>query len=344
MNALNNKIDSDTGNWRPEVVSGAAPPPEPLPPSPSARLHTGLALSSGGAKGLAHIGVIQVLEENGITVDVVAGCSMGAYVAAVWAFGYDGAQLEKLACELEGRWGLLRLIDPVFPPRQGFIRGSAVKKRLKDSIGDAQFSDLKRPLRVVATDLGTLQRVVFSSGDVAAAVHASTAIPGVCVPVRIGENTYMDGGITDPLPADVLKEMGVQRIIAVNTIPTPAYMLCCLEREREQREARPRHVRFLKALNRRFNYFARGNILSNLVNSFYGAQMSVAEAGCRHAHLVMRPLACDSRWHDFTNPRKYIALGRRIAKEHLDEIKALLKRDDSSHELEPAQNTMAAAA
>src|SRR5213594_3911668 len=80
------------------------------------RYRVGLALSSGGAKGLAHIGVIQVLEENGIKVDIIAGCSMGAYVAAVWACGYDGYFMEKLAREVEGRWGLWKLLDPVIPP------------------------------------------------------------------------------------------------------------------------------------------------------------------------------------------------------------------------------------
>ncbi|MBI2948567.1 MAG: patatin-like phospholipase family protein [Verrucomicrobia bacterium] len=304
----------------------------------------GLALSSGGAKGLAHIGVIQVLEENGIPVDVVVGCSMGAYVAAVWATGHNGVQMEKLAREIEGRWGWLPLIDPVFPPRAGFIRGEAVKKRLKKSVGDAEFGGLARPLRIVATNLTTLERVVFSSGEVAAAVHASCAIPGLCVPVKIGTETYIDGGITDPLPVDVLREMGVDRILAVNTIPTPAYLGCCREMEREQSELRPKRGWFLRAVNRHLNYFAHGNILDNLLHAFYGAQMSVAEAACRQAHLVLRPLACDASWHDFTHPAKYIALGRRVAEEHLDEIKSLLRAPESSDEHTSSQLAMAAAA
>ncbi|MBI3875900.1 MAG: patatin-like phospholipase family protein [Verrucomicrobia bacterium] len=344
MNALDERIKSESAF--PETGTFSRPPasPQPVLSESSAHPRLGLALSSGGAKGLAHIGVIQVLEENGIEVDVVSGCSMGAYIAAIWAFGYDGQHLERLARELEGRWGLLHLIDPVIPPRRGFIRGVAVKNRLKKSIGDAQFSDLKHPLRVVATDLNTLQHVVFSSGEVASAVHASIAIPGLCVPVRIGGETYFDGGITDPMPADVLREMNVERVIAVNTIPTPAYMQCCLEWEREQRALRRRRFIVWKLLRRYFNYFARGNILSNLLNSFYGAQMSVAEAGCRCADLVLRPLACDAYWHDFTHPGKYIALGRRVAEEHLDEIKALIGRKDSSYEPNAALNSMAVAA
>jgi NTE family protein len=301
----------------------------------------GLALSSGGAKGLAHIGVIQVLEENGIEVDVVAGCSMGAYVAAVWGYGCDGSTMEKLAREVEGRLWVWRLVDPVFPPREGFIRGRSIKRRLQNTIGDARFSELARPIRVVATNVYTLDRVVFSSGDVASAVHASVAIPGVCAPVVIDGETYVDGGIADPIPVDVLEEMGIDRIIAVNTIPTPAYMRCCLEMEREQEALYGRRRAFLKALNRQVNYFAPGNILDIMMRAVHGAQIRVAEEACRHADVVLRPLGMDARWYEFDKPCKYIELGRRAAEEHLDEIKALVCRREMPHEHESAHNQMA---
>lgn len=300
----------------------------------------GLALSAGGARGLAHIGVFQVLEEQGIDVDVVAGCSMGSYVGAVWAFGHDGAVMEKLAREVEHRWGLFELIDPFILPRQGFLRGEKVKSRLKRSIGDVHFSELMRPLRVVATNLDTLERAVFSNGEVAAAVHASSAIPGACAPVRIGDETYVDGGIADPLPVDVLEEMGIERIIAINTIPTAAYLRCRHELERERAERRGRRVSKLKSwLNQYVNYFAPGNILDIILRSFHGAQMRVAEESCRRADLVLRPLAFDGRWHDFRRPGKYIAIGRREAEEHLPEIKALVTRKE--HENQPAEDPVA---
>ena len=308
------------------------------------RCRIGLALSSGGAKGLAHIGVIQVLEENGIEVDAVAGCSMGAYVAAVWGFGCDGTVMEKLAREVEGRWGIWRLIDPVFPPREGFVRGQAVKSRLQRTIGDAHFSELARPIRVVATNLYTLDRAVFSSGDVASAVHASIAIPGVCAPVVIDGESYVDGGIADPMPVDVLEDMGIDRIIAVNTIPTPAYMRCCLEMEREQQALYGRRHNFLKGLNRRINYFAPGNILDIMMRAVHGAQIRVAEEACRHAEVVLRPLAMDAHWYEFDKPAKFIAMGRRVAEEHLNEIKALARARETPYEHQTAHNTMAAVA
>lgn len=297
----------------------------------------GLALSSGAAKGLSHIGVIQVLEENGIDVDVVAGSSMGAYVGAIWNTGRDGQQLEAVAREMESRWAFLRLIDPVFPPRRGFVRGYAVKRRLQKSIGHIRFAELFRPLHVVATNLATLERVVFARGEVADAVHASIAVPGVCVPVTLGEETYVDGGIVDPLPVDVLRELGVGRIIAVNAIPTSDRIKYCLQAERElaqlTRKKSREIVRKLIPVDEHLNYFARGNILDILMRSIHGAQISMSESLGRQADIVLRPRICDDRWLDFRNPGPFIAAGRQIAERHLPEIRALVERKTAQHEL-----------
>jgi NTE family protein len=305
------------------------------------RCRIGLALSAGGAKGLAHIGVIQVLEENGIEVDVIAGSSMGAYVASVWAMGCDGQAMEKLAREVEGRWGRWKLIDPAFPPRKGFIRGEAVIGRLRKTIGDAHFSDLARPLRIVATNLNTLDRVVFCSGEVTKAVHASAAIPGVCVPVEMDGETYIDGGVAEPLPVDVLAEMGVDKIIAVNALPPSAFLRCCREKEKEQAEILRKTPGALNLVNRQVNYFANGNILDILMSAVHGAQIRVAEQAGRKASIVLRPCAIDSQWHDFNHPGKYIELGRQVALQHLDELKALVRKPIPRHENERVNNSLA---
>jgi NTE family protein len=306
----------------------------------------GLALSSGAAKGFAHIGVIQVLEENGIDVDVVAGASMGAYVGSIWAYGCEGPELERVAREMESRWALWSLIDPVFPPRQGFLRGYAVKKRLMRSIGDSHFSELVRPLRVVAGNLATLERVVFSSGEVAEAVHASVAVPGICVPITIGGETYIDGGIVDPLPVDVLREMGVSRIIAVDVIPTPDRIRYGLQLERElaQSNVKPLRRFFRKALplNQQLNYFAPGNLFEILMRSIQGAQIRVAEASCQMADIVLRPDIGSDRWADCAKPGGFISLGREIALRYLAEIKALVHRKESCYEREFTPESVAA--
>src|SRR6185436_498128 len=108
-----------------------------------------------------------------------------------------------------------------------------VKERLMRSIGNARFGDLLRPIRVVAGNLATLERIIFSGGEVATAVHASIAVPGICVPVNIDGEACVDGGIVDPLPVDVLRDMGVARVIAVDAIPTPDRIRYAIEAEQE---------------------------------------------------------------------------------------------------------------
>lgn len=307
----------------------------------------GLALSSGGAKGLAHIGVIQVLEENGLDVDVVVGSSMGSYVGSIWTSGHDGEKLEALAREMEVKWAMWKLMDPVLVPWQGLVRGYAIKRRLQRTIGSAQFADLVRPFRVVAAHLDTMARKVFSTGDVATAVHASIAVPGICVPVRIGEDVYVDGGIVDPVPTDVLQEMGVGKIIAVNTIPTPERIQQCLQAERELARLHPKKSRpFIRKLlpsKMYINHYTDGNVLEILMHSTHGAQMRLAVASSRRADVVLHPDICDDRWMDFRNPGLYIKAGREVALQHLDQIKTLLKEKGASHEHEPAPKILAKA-
>jgi NTE family protein len=311
-----------------------------------ARCRVGLALSSGGAKGYAHAGVIQVLEENGIEIDAIAGASMGAYVGSLWAYGFDGEALERIAIEMEGRQGLWSILDPVLPPRRGFVRTRRVANRLRRSLGDAHFSDLVRPLRVVAAHLPTLERVVFSTGDVVCAVEASIAMPGICVPVEIDGEPYVDGGISDPLPVDVLHEMGIERIIAVNAIPTPEKLRYWLEREREMQcgqACKPRRS-IGRFLNEHLNYFAPGNVFDTMVQALNSVQMRVADAQTAHADVVLRPVAVDALWHDFGNPRKYLALGREVAEAQLDELLALAHgspSDEHPHPPLPAKKPLA---
>jgi NTE family protein len=333
------RCESDKGDSETGLLISNSNPRNSSPRVPK----VGLALSSGGAKGLAHIGVIQVLEENGVPIHAIAGASMGAYVGAVWAYGHDGASMEKFAREIEGRWGFLHLLDPVLLPRCGLLRGEKMGGRVKSAIGDAHFSALPRPLRIVATNLRTLERVVFTEGEVALAVQASSAVPGVCAPVRVGDELFFDGGVVDPLPVDVAREMGVDCVIAVNVIPTPAWMRCRLEFLWEQREQRHAHLSRLGRIFRRArDQFAGVNVFDIMHRTMLGAQMRIAEHSGRHADLILRPLSFDGRWHDFHHPGKYIELGRRTALEHLDEIKALIRRH--SNESETAPNTLANAA
>jgi NTE family protein len=247
--------------------------------------------------------------------------------------------MEKFAREIEGYRGLWRLMDFAILPRRGFLLTDRVRKRLEQTIGSLHFSDMARPIRIVATRLDTLERAVLSSGSVVDAVLASLAIPGICVPVLRGGVPYVDGGICDPLPVDALADIGVRKIIAVNTIATPQTIKAC---SGESAEAEMSEMALLRALNTWFNPFARGNAFDTLMRSMHAAQTRLAEASCRRASVVLRPYSCEGRWHDFSTPSLYISLGRQEAESKLSAIRDLI--NTPIHERQTTQDLLAQAA
>ena len=263
------------------------------------RPRTGLALSSGAARGLAHIGVLQVLEELDIRIDAVAGCSMGAYIGSLWNYGCDGKRLEQLAATVNRAPDLLRLIDPAFPPGRGLIRGAKIKRRLKATLGGTRFSELRRPLRVVATRLDTFERAVFSRGIVVDAVHASLAIPGVCVPVELDGHRYSDGAILDPLPVDVLRGIGCETVIAVSVIPPVSEIIAECGNNVPSRG-------FLQD----FNPFASGNFVDTLRRSVLSAEIRLAHESANEADVLIAPRVGNHGWHDYRQWPYYIDEGR----------------------------------
>ncbi|MEO6278255.1 patatin-like phospholipase family protein [Roseateles sp.] len=184
--------------------------PAPKPP------RLGLALGGGAARGFAHIGVIQVLEENGIKVDLVAGTSAGSLIAAIYASGKNGKEMQALAEGMdEGA-----ITDWSFPLR-GLIRGEALARFIRDKTGGKGIEQMVVPLGIVATDLSDGSPILFRSGDTGTAVRASSAVPAVFQPVKIGQREYVDGGLVSPVPVRFAREMGAQLIIAVDITSPP---------------------------------------------------------------------------------------------------------------------------
>jgi NTE family protein len=196
----------------PPVPGLPAPADPPLPP----RLpRVGLALGGGAARGFAHIGVIQVLEEAGVRPDLVAGTSAGSLVAALYAAGRSGAELAQLALAMdEGA-----ITDWSFPGR-GLIRGDALARFVREHTGARPIEQMRLPLGIVATDLDTGEPILFQRGDTGLAVRASSAVPAVFQPVRIGNREYVDGGLVSPVPVRFARQMGAELVIAVD-ISTP---------------------------------------------------------------------------------------------------------------------------
>jgi NTE family protein len=180
----------------------------------------GLALGGGYARGLAHIGVLEVLEREGIPVDLIAGTSAGALVGALYATEMDAAVIRQQAGQMD--WvGLTSLID-LSIHRSGFLAGRKVSNLLKRLMGDVNFKDLKIPLSCVATDIMTGDQVSISEGSVLDAVRASISIPVVFTVAKNQGRYLVDGGLVNPVPVSVAKEMGADFIIAVDVTPDKA--------------------------------------------------------------------------------------------------------------------------
>jgi NTE family protein len=173
----------------------------------------GLALGSGAARGWAHIGIIQALEELGVQIDVVAGCSIGAYVGAA----YTSGKLEPLAewASSLTEWQVLGLMG-VGIHKGGLASGHKVFKALEDQFCESEFEDLAKPLAVVATDLYSGKEVAFQSGSIRSAVRASCAIPALFPPSHYNGRWLVDGAVVNPVPVNLCRQMGADFVFAVN--------------------------------------------------------------------------------------------------------------------------------
>ena len=174
----------------------------------------GLALSGGGARGLAHIGVLKVLEETQVPVHMLAGTSMGGIIASAYAAGRTAADLDDLA-------NSIRLLDIAQRDRSGMglLGQGKIVKRLEEVLGgDLTFDQLSLPLALVAVDLGTGEEVILREGSVIEAVLATTAVPIVFPPVTWEGRVLADGGLLNPVPFDVVRHMGADRVVAVHTM------------------------------------------------------------------------------------------------------------------------------
>lgn len=287
----------------------------------------GLCLSSGGARGLAHVGVIQVLEEAGVPISAIGGTSMGAYVGSLLAAGLHYPDLYRLAAEIPDRRTLLRLLDPVIPPSAGLIKGEKMRRHLERTLGSLTFGELAIPLYVVATDLDKLAPKVFDSGPVAVAVHASAAIPGVFAPVMIDGHHYTDGGAADPLPVSMLRERsGVDHVVAVNVVPNTSPLPSV--------KSRWNPCRWM-------NLLATGNVLDTFNRSLITAQRQLVAKECECADVVIHPQVPGSKWYDYEHFEAYIRAGREAARAALPQILALLNpQPPECHEPPPCHPLM----
>lgn len=173
----------------------------------------GLALGSGGAKGLSHIGVLKSLEKNKIQIDYIAASSIGAIMGAHYARFKDVKRLEEEIFQFDRRKGL-GLFD--FTIKGGIVKGKKTEKYLSDLLENAKFEDLKIPLAIMATDFNTAESVLFTEGNLTKAIRASIAIPAIYQPLFYLNRLLADGGLSNPVPVNIVSGMGADITIAVN--------------------------------------------------------------------------------------------------------------------------------
>jgi len=261
----------------PEPVPAAKPPPRPP--------RIGLALGGGAARGFAHIGVIQVLEENGIKPDFVAGTSAGSLVAALYASGKNGAELGALADSMDES----AFTDWAFPGR-GLIRGEALARYVREQTSGRHIEQMRIPLGIVATDLDSGQGILFQVGDPGVAVRASSAVPAVFQPVRIGTHEYVDGGLVAPVPVRYAKQMGAELVIAVDISAAP-------------------------------DGNATGDAMRMLLQTFAIMGRSINSFELREADIVLRPKLANVSGADFGARKRTIQAGRDAAQAQIASLR-----------------------
>jgi NTE family protein len=273
----------------PEVVK---PPETPQPSAPPKVPKLGLALGGGAARGFAHIGVIQVLEENGIKPDLVVGTSAGSLVASFYASGKTGTQLQWLADTMDES----QLTDWTVPfLSRGMLRGEALGRYVNTQLNGLRIEDLKMPLGIVATDLQTGDGILFRRGDIATAVRASSAVPSVFEPVRIGNKDYVDGGLVSPVPVRYARQMGADIVIAVDI------------------SSRPEDAKTT-------------DMLKVLLQTFSIMGKSISQLEMAQAEVVVRPVLPDVGSAEFAARKKSIEAGRAAMKLALPALKAALAK------------------
>ncbi len=254
----------------------------------------GLALGGGAARGLAHIGVLDVLEKEGIPVDMIAGTSIGALVGAVYAQKKGINFMKELAIKL-GSKRFNFLADPTWP-KTGLVRGKKIGEKLKSIVGNVEFNDLKMPFACVATDIDSGEEVVIKQGLVWEGIRASSSIPMLFSLVEREGRYLVDGGLVSPVPVSVLQTMGADFIIAVN-------VLSFGKSSKETKE---------------HNIF---NVMMKTI-SIYGYR--VVESSLNGADIVIEPDVEHIAFTSFNKAEECINLGKLAAVNVISEIKKQL--------------------
>ncbi len=287
----------------------------------------GLVLGGGAALGIAHIGVIRVLEQENIPVDIVAGSSMGALLASFWAIGKNSTELEQLAREFTTKKDLFKLIDPPVNVA-GLVGGHGIRRWLKSRLGDKTFYDTVRPLKVVAYDLIHREELIIDQGSLVEAVRRSISIPGVIPPVQENGRVIIDGGVLNPLPTNVLISYGIKKIIAINVLQSPEAASKGHDMELKKTE-KERKIPFWKSpfhyLGLRLGKAFSPNVADIIVRTLQATEYVIAKQSAQRASILIEPDLTGINWFELYRVDELIQRGEEATRRLLPAIKNLVK-------------------
>lgn len=282
----------------------------------------GLVLGVGVGYGFCHIGVLRVIEEEKIPIDIIAGSSIGSLIASLWAIGKTSSEILEIMGEFKEPKHIWGLVDFTIP-QLGFLKGNKLHKFLKKHLGDKTFYDLRLPLKIIASDVKRKEPRILDKGLLIDAVMASCAMPGVFKPFRFKEDLLFDGGVTSPLPTESLFNMGVKKIIAVNVTPSREDILRQYERIKEDMK-----LNLVNGIKKRswFNlgrYFKNSfgtNILDIIFSSVEILQSEVAKKEAQLADVVLHPDTSGLYWLELHKAKEFAKRGEEEARRNLDKI------------------------
>ncbi len=289
-------------------------------------LKFGLALGSGSARGLAHVGVIQVLEAYNIPIDIIAGTSIGSVVGSLYATGASIDQLEEAALSMKKSTTLF-LIDPALP-HSGLISGSKIVEMLNDlALEGKTFDDLKIPFEAVATDVESGVEVILNQGKVIDAVRASISIPGIFTPVKYQDYYLVDGGVVNPVPVNVVQRMGADIIFAVSLAKLKPYTTpLIISKETDNPEEVEKSSILQQKIEQVKSTFESPNIFEVIVQSIDIMQAKITGQCLEGADVVIVPFGIkDINLLDFDKAESVIKGGIMAALLKMPEIKEAIK-------------------
>ncbi|HSQ21776.1 MAG TPA: patatin-like phospholipase family protein [Coriobacteriia bacterium] len=278
----------------------------------------GLALGGGSARGLAHIGVLKVLDAEGLAPDILTGTSMGAVVGALYAAGMTPAEIEKIAVGLDMR-AILGLADVAI--RKGaMLSGDKIEAFLAERL-PATFEELSRPFGCVATDLTKGTVAEFTSGDLVTAVRASMSVPLVFVPVRTDDALYVDGFVTEPVPVALAERLGADVVAAVEVAGSGTVTLGSAD-EKEQGFIKTLHA----ALAGEESWKRGTSSLEIAVATLETFERRITEASIAGADLVISPEVHGISGFEFMAAERIIAAGEAAARGAVEQVRRKARR------------------